>query len=569
MVPEAILPKRYFITSALPYINGMKHLGNLVGSLLPADVYTRFLRAQGQEVLFICGTDEHGTPAELGALKAKQDIRTYCDTQYVAQVIAYNQFGLSFDYFGRTSSSLHATLTQHFAETLDRRGFLEERTIHQLYSKADQRFLPDRYVLGTCPHCGYEEARGDQCDKCCSTLDPQELINPYSAISGSRDLELRETKHLFLKQTAQTEELSTWIHQASPSWPKLVSSIAQKWLTEGLRDRCITRDLSWGVPVSQPGFEGKVFYVWFDAPIGYLSAVQEWAQGGPNRVWEDFCYEGRGTYHVQFMAKDNVAFHTISYPATLLGSGEPWKKVDMLKGLNWLNYYGDKFSTSRNYGIFLDQALETFPADYWRYALMANAPENHDVSFTWESFATTVNKELADLLGNFLQRVGKLVDKYCGGAVPTPSLWQEPETTLMATVHQEFSGYKQALTDLQFRKATQSLRSLWKMANEYFTANEPWTLVTTDPERAATVLNVSVNLIAFFSVISDPFIPFSAALLRKAFNLPSQTSWDLFSPKGYDFLPPHQALTFPQRLFTKITGEEIARLKNQFGGNPA
>ncbi|MBY0423969.1 MAG: methionine--tRNA ligase, partial [Parvularculaceae bacterium] len=401
---------RILITSALPYINGIKHLGNLVGSMLPADVYARFKRAQGHEVLFVCATDEHGTPAELAARAAGVRVETYCAEQHDIQKRAGDGFGLSFDHFGRTSNPPNHQLTQHFAAALEANGLIEERSTKQIYSIDDQRFLPDRYVEGTCPNCAYEKARGDQCDNCGTLLDPLELKNPYSAISGSRNIEARETKHLYLLQSKLQAPIADWV-AARPAWPQLTKSIAQKWIKEGLQDRSITRDLYWGIKVAhegrpRPGFENKVFYVWFDAPIGYIAATVEWAEakGGDWERWWRLDKGASDVSYVQFMGKDNVAFHTVSFPCTIIGSVEPWKTVDQLKSLNWLTWYGGKFSTSQNRGIFMDQALEILPGDYWRWHLMANAPESDDTSFTLEQFAGVVNKDLADVLGNFVNR---------------------------------------------------------------------------------------------------------------------------------------------------------------------
>src|SRR5215813_8103848 len=331
---------RYLVTSAIPYVNGVKHLGNLVGSLLPADVHARFRRQTGADVLFICGTDEHGTPTELAAAAAGQDVRAYCDTQHAIQAAIYRRFGLSFDHFGRSSSPQNHALTQHFYRRLDAAGLIKEQEVQQIWSPKDRRFLPDRYVVGTCPHCRYDAARGDQCDGCGSLLDPLELIKPRSAISGDRDLEVRSSRHLFLCQSLLVDRLREWV-DGREGWPSWVSSLARSWLSADLRDRCITRDLAWGVPVPRRGFEGKVFYVWFDAPINYLAATQEWSDRSPSgRDWRSWWWQPHDVRYLQFLGKDNVPFHTVSFPATLLGSGEPWKTVDVIKGFHWLTYQG-------------------------------------------------------------------------------------------------------------------------------------------------------------------------------------------------------------------------------------
>ena len=384
--------KRHLITSAIPYINGVKHLGNLVGSQLPADLFARYQRAKGNEVLFLCATDEHGTPAELAADKAGKPVAEYCDEMHALQSKLAIGFRLSFDHFGRSSSRQNHRLTQHFAAKLSERGLIKEILEKQVFSNQDQRFLPDRYIEGTCPNCGFEEARGDQCDNCTKQLQPNELVNPRSTISGSTDLEERETMHLHLRQSLMREELESWIDSKS-DWPILTTSIAKKWLNDGdgLQDRGITRDLKWGIPVKKgksdwPGMDEKVFYVWFDAPIEYIACAEEWVDAGKGKDWQRWWMTDKGAddvVYTQFMGKDNVPFHTLSFPATILGSGEPWKLVDYIKSFNYLNYDGGQFSTSRNRGIFMDQALEILPPDYWRWWLLSHAPESSDSEFTW------------------------------------------------------------------------------------------------------------------------------------------------------------------------------------------
>ena len=402
---------RHLITSAIPYINGIKHLGNLVGSQLPADLFARYQRARGNEVLFLCATDEHGTPAELAAAKAGKPVAEYCAEMHEVQAKIAEGFRLSFDHFGRSSSEQNQKLTQHFAGQLADNGLIREVSETQIYSNADGRFLPDRYIEGTCPNCGFDSARGDQCDNCTKQLDPTDLINPYSTISGSTDLEERETKHLYLRQSEMRDKLGEWI-DSKHDWPVLTTSIAKKWLNDGdgLQDRGITRDLDWGVPVKKgdedwPGMEGKVFYVWFDAPVEYIACAQEWVDAGKGDDWARWWRTDKGAEDVtytQFMGKDNVPFHTLSFPVTIFGSGEPWKLVDYIKSFNYLNYDGGQFSTSRGRGVFMDQALEILPADYWRWWLLSHAPESSDSKFTWENFQSSVNKDLADVLGNFV-----------------------------------------------------------------------------------------------------------------------------------------------------------------------
>ena len=564
---------RILVTSALPYINGIKHLGNLVGSMLPADVYSRFKRARGDAVVFICATDEHGTPAELAALEAGMSVEDYCAQQFDVQRKAGEAFGLSFDHFGRSSAMVNHEMTQHLAEALEGEGLIEERVEKQIYSVTDQRFLPDRYVEGTCPHCGHEKARGDQCDSCGRLLDPTDLIEPYSTISGSKAIEVRETRHLYLLQSKMQERIAKWV-AARPLWPQLTKSIALKWLEEGLRDRAITRDLSWGIKVTKdgkprPGFENKVFYVWFDAPIEYISATKEWAEqkGGD---WEALWRTDKGaddTLYVQFMGKDNVAFHTVSFPCTLLGSGEPWKTVDLLKSLNWLTWYGGKFSTSEGRGIFMDQALEIMPADNWRWYLMANAPESDDTSFTLENFAAAVNKDLADVLGNFVNRITRFGTSKFGLQIPEGGEEGEAEQALYKELDKRIASYTDNLEAMEFRKSFADLRAIWAAGNEYLQVAAPWVAFKTDPAQAALGVRMGLNLIRLFAVLSAPVIPFTAEKMLAVFG---QTMADADWPKGkaheeLSRLPAGTKYTTPEVLFQKIDDDMLAEWGEKFG----
>jgi methionyl-tRNA synthetase len=562
--------ERVLITSALPYINGVKHLGNLIGSMLPADVYARFKRLSGFDVLFICATDEHGTPAELAAAEAGMDVATYCKTQHVIQAEIYQKFQLSFDHFGRSSSQENAHLTQHFCDRLDRAGLIEERVIQQVYSLDDERFLPDRYIIGTCPHCGYDHARGDQCENCTRVLDPTDLINPRSAISGSTRLEVRSTRHLFLLQSKCESLIRNWIDKHT-DWPILVRSIAHKWLDEGLRDRAITRDLTWGVPVNRPGFEGKVFYVWFDAPIEYLAATWEWANGDPAvRNWRSWWYEANDVYYVEFMAKDNIPFHTISFPCTIIGSEEPWKTVDYIKGFNWLTYYGSKFSTSQNRGIFTDKALIEFSADYYRYALLANAPESGDANFTWELFARTINKDLADVLGNFVNRCVRFGSSRFDGRVPAAQAWGDNERELWNTIEDLVNSYGANLDALNFRRAVGELRAIWAAGNDYLTKAAPWSHYRDNKAAAATAIAVAFNLIRLYGILSFPVIPETALKLLSIVGL---TQADLRWPSplresDLTAIADERSFVDVGLLFEKISEERVAELVSRYGGAP-
>jgi methionyl-tRNA synthetase len=571
---------RHLITSALPYINGIKHLGNMVGSMLPADVYSRFLRQRGHDVLYICATDEHGTPAELAAKERGLPVAEFCAQAHDAQKAVYDGFALAFDHFGRSSSQENVEITQHFARKLYENGFIEERAIRQVYSPADERFLPDRYVEGTCPHCGYDKARGDQCENCTRVLDPTDLLNPRSAISGSTELEVRETKHLFLLQSKLQHEVEQWVAAHEEQWPQLSSSIARKWLTEGLHDRAITRDLDWGVPVPADTWpelaaEGKVFYVWFDAPIEYLGATKEWADVDPeNRDWKSWWWQGEGSdaenpvRYTQFMAKDNVPFHTVMFPATQLGVREPWKKVDVVKAFNWLTYYGGKFSTSQKRGVFTDQALEILPADYWRYFLIANAPESDDSSFTWEHFTATVNKDLADTLGNFVNRVLSFSKKRFGEEVPAGGEAGEAEAKLGEQIAGLLAEYETQMEALQFRKAAAALRALWSAGNSYLEEKAPWLEIKTDKDGAALTLRTAMNLIHLYAVVSEPFIPASCEAMRRAFQLDGSTAtWvSAEEARALNSVPVGTPFTVPPVLFAKLTEDDLEAYKERFGG---
>jgi methionyl-tRNA synthetase len=564
---------RILITSALPYINGVKHLGTLTGSMLPADVYARFERARGAEVLLICATDEHGTPAELAARDAGRDVAAYCAEWHEAQKAACAAFGLSWDWFGRSSSAQNRVLTQHFADVLEDNGFIEERVDRMVYSIDDGRFLPDRYIEGTCPVCGFRPARGDQCDNCDSLLDPVDLIDPYSAISGSKNLEVRETRHLYLLQSKLQGEIAAW-QESRSGWSALAKSIGRKHLAEGLIDRGITRDLSWGVPVTRdgkprPGFEEKVFYVWFDAPIEYIGATAEWAEatGGNWRRWwrED---EGAGDVrYVEFMGKDNVAFHSVSFPATILGSREPWKSVDALRAFNHLNWYGQKFSTSHKRGVFMDTAIEILPADCWRWYLIANSPEGSDTTFTWEQLTAAVNRDLADVLGNFVNRIAKFCESRFEGVVPSGGELGESECALCADVAAHLAEVTAAFEAMEMRKSAQALRALWVAGNEYLQAAAPWTAIKTDPDRAAVIVRTALNLALLYARVSAPVIPFTAESIARALGVEGPLDWPSADAAAeLSRLAPGTPITAPPVLFRKIEEADVADWSERFGG---
>jgi methionyl-tRNA synthetase len=587
---------RILITSALPYINGIKHLGTLAGSMLPADIYARFHRSRGRETLYLCATDEHGTTTELAAAEAGLDVATFCEKAHAVQHDLGRRFGLSWDHFGRSSSPPNHRLTQRFAQALWEAGYMEERVTQQVYSNADKRFLPDRYVIGTCPHCGYEAARGDQCENCTRVLDPTDLIRPRSAVSGSTDIEVRASKHLFLRQSVFAPRLREWIEAKRGQWPVIVTSTALKWLDEGLQDRGITRDVEWGVPVNAfewgpnpdgdlpdiEGLAGKVFYVWYDAPIEYIGVTWEWAEARAaeagrafdeadwTRWWRHPAADD--VTYAQFMGKDNIPFHTVGFPCTLMGvnarESQPWKLVDQLKGFNYLDYYGGKFSTSLGRGVFMDQALEILPADYWRWWIMANSPETSDATFTWEQFRDQVNADLADVLGNFVNRICKFAESRFDGQVPEGGEPGEREIQLEADVLMKLRELTGHLEDREFRRATTALRQLWVLGNQYLTEAAPWTAIKTDRDRAAVSVRYGLNLAALFARVSEPFIPFAAEKIALALGEPFPGRWPSLedATDALAALPPGRPIAAPEVLFRKVEDAQVAEWRERFGG---
>jgi len=567
---------RHLITSAIPYINGIKHLGNLIGSQLPADLYARYLRGRGHEVLFLCATDEHGTPAELAAAKAGKPVADYCAEMHDVQAGIAKGFRLSFDHFGRSSSPQNHKLTQHFAGRLAQADLIREVSEKQVYSNTDKRYLPDRYIEGTCPNCGYDKARGDQCENCTKQLDPTDLIDPRSAISGSTDLEVRETKHLYLCQSKMRDQLNAWI-DSKTDWPVLTTSIARKWLNDGdgLQDRGITRDLDWGIPVKNgdadwPGMEGKVFYVWFDAPIEYIACAAEWAEanGLQDADWERWWRTDKGAddvQYTQFMGKDNVPFHTLSFPCTILGSGEDWKLVDYIKSFNYLNYDGGQFSTSQGRGVFMDQALEILPPDYWRWWLLSHVPESSDSEFTWENFQSSVNKDLADVLGNFVSRVTKFCRSKFSEAVPEGGQWGAPEQALIDELTTRIRAYEGHMEAMEVRKSAAELRAIWVAGNEYLQTVAPWTVVKTDPDMAAAQIRLALNLIRLYAVLSEPFIPDASAAMLAAMHC-TDDSWPENVTEALHALPVGHAFDVPEVAFAKITDEAREGWQERFSG---
>ncbi|MBR5354568.1 MAG: methionine--tRNA ligase, partial [Alphaproteobacteria bacterium] len=509
--------------------------------------------AKGRDVLFICGADEHGTPAIIGAAKENMPVKEYNDKYYEKHLRAVSDFNLSFDLYGRTHTPLQEKLIHDLFTRLDEQGLIEERETIQPFSVDDNTFLTDRQLVGTCPKCGYDKARGDQCDKCGSIYEATELLNPKSTISGSANIEMRPTKNLFFLASKVEGVWKKWLDEHAPKWPKTASAIARGWANEGLKDTSITRDLSWGIPVNKPGYEHKVFYVWFDAPWGYVSISQ-----AANKDWATW-WKNPDCHYAQFMGKDNVKFHSVFFPEQQLAMNDNWKTVDMLKSMNFLNYDGGKFSKSEHRGIFLDEAIDIAPSDAWRYALMASAPETDDNDFTIARFADIVNKDLNGMLGNFVSRVCKLSAKNFGNIVPK-SAGLDPE--LKSRIDEKLGELTTALDACEFRASIFALRSLWAIGNEYMTEREPWALVKNgDMENAQHVLNNCFQLIDFYARISAPFIPDAAEKMQKIFGDKHDLSWPTeFLPRVKD----GTEFTIPDNLFEKIDDETVNVLTEKY-----
>ena len=547
------MAKKYLITSALPYVNGDLHLGHLVGCYLPSDVYARFCRAIGRDVLYVCGADEHGTPAIVGAAKEGMSVIDYNNKYYEKHLKSVRDFNLSFDLYGRTHTEKQEKLIHELFTRLDEQGLIEERETIQPFSVDDNMFLADRQLVGTCPKCGFENARGDQCDNCSATYEATELLNPRSTISNSTNIEYRTTKNLFFLASKVENKWKEWLTEHAPKWSKTAAAIARGWENEGLRDTSITRDLTWGIPVNKPGYENKVFYVWFDAPWGYVS-ISQYA----NENWEQW-WKTPDSYYAQFMGKDNVKFHSVFFPEQQLAMNDNWKTVDMLKAMNFLNFEGGKFSKSQKRGIFLDAAIDIAPADTWRYALLASAPETDDNDFTIARFAEIVNKDLNGMLGNFVSRVCKLTQKNFGNVVPKSG---EKNPELESQINEKISELTSALDACEFRKSIAALRGLYAIGNEYMTKMEPWALVKNgDMDGAAACLNECFQMIDLFARVSAPFIPDAATKIQNVFATIHDLSW----PTKYEHrINDGDGFIVPENLFNRIDDETVARLTAEY-----
>ena len=548
------MAKKYLITSALPYVNGELHLGHLVGCWLPSDVYARFCRAMGRDVLYICGADEHGTPALVGANKEGLPVLEYNNKYYEKHLRAVHDFNLSFDTYGRTHTPEQEKLIHELFTRLDAQGLIEERETIQPFSVDDDMFLADRQLVGTCPKCGFDGARGDQCDKCSATYEATELLSPRSTISGSDKIEMRPTKNLFFLASKVENAWHEWLAVHTPKWSRSAMAIAQGWANEGLCDTSITRDLSWGIPVNKPGYENKVFYVWFDAPWGYVSISQ-----AANENWADWWHGGDDVHYTQFMGKDNVSFHSIFFPAQELAMNDNWKTVDVLKGMNFLNFNGAKISKSTGNGIFLNDAIRELPADYWRYAIIASAPETDDTDFTIARFADIVNKDLNGMLGNFVSRVCKLTAKNFGNYVPSAGA---TDSDLESQINEKLAELTAALDACEFRASIAALRGLYAIGNEYMTKMEPWALVKNgDMDMAGAVLNQCFQLIDLYARVSAPFIPTAATKMQNIFTTTKDLSW----PEKFEIRVENGAeFVVPENLFNRIDDEKITQLTEKY-----
>lgn len=564
--------KRILITSALPYVNNVPHLGNIVGCVLSADVYARYCRLKGYETLYICGTDEYGTATEIKAREEGLTPKEICDKYHAIHKGVYEWFGISFDYFGRTSTPKHAEITQSIFMGLYDNGYIEEEEVEQLYDAEAKMFLADRYVEGTCPKCSYEGARGDQCEKCGTLLSPTELLNPVSKVTKSTPIK-KKTKHLFISLPKIEGELKEWIAKASVEgcWDENAVAITKGWLNEGLRKRAITRDLEWGVPVPLEGFEGKKFYVWFDAPIGYISIT---ANCVPD--WEKWWKNPDDVALYQFMGKDNVPFHTVVFPSSLIGSRQGWTLLHHISTTEFLNYEGGKFSKSRNTGVFGNGAMESgVSADVWRYYLIRNRPENADTNFAWQDFGEKNNNELVANLGNLVNRTLVFIKNNFEGRVPPGGELTPGDIVFLNSQKEVISQVDCALDSVKLKEGLQHILEFCKNANRYFQENAPWVLVKEDRERAATVLYVLANQVRDIGILCSPYLPETSAKIAGMLNgkggepAPgcgggeSSCGWEEAGKLGLDS---GSAIGEPQILFRKIEDKEIAQLKERFSG---
>lgn len=539
-------PSRYTVTAALIYANGPIHIGHLAGCYLPADVYVRYLRAKEKDVVFVSGTDEHGVPITIKAKKEGVTPQQVVDKYYTQIKQAFSDFGISFDIYSRTTQPTHHETSQSFFTTMQEKGYFDEVVTEQYFDPQAQQFLADRYIVGECPHCHNPNAYGDQCEKCGSSLSPTDLINPRSTISGEKPI-MKATKNWYLPLDRMQPEIEAYV-KSHPEWKTNVFGQCQSWLKQGLQPRAMTRDLDWGVKVPLPDTDGKVLYVWFDAPIGYISMTKEWAQE-KGIDWTPY-WKSQDTKLVHFIGKDNIVFHCIIFPAMLMAEGS-FILPDNVPANEFMNLENDKISTSRNWAVWLHEYLEEFPGkqDVLRYALLANAPETKDNDFTWKDFQTKNNSELVGILGNFINRTLVLTHKYENGIVPQPGVFTEYDESVLKQLADLPCQTADALKNYKFREALAAMMELARVGNKYLAETEPWKVIKTDPERVKTILYVSLQLVGALSIVAEPFLPFTAEKIRQFLGLP-KLPWKEAS-KG-NLVAAGQTIAEPELLFDKI-----------------
>lgn len=548
-------PKRYLITAALPYANGPVHIGHLAGCYLPADIYVRYLRATGKEVKFICGSDEHGVPITIKAKQLGISPQDVVDKYHHMMKNAFDGFGISFDHYSRTTSPIHhQTASDFFTNLYDKKIFTEEIT-QQFYDEDARQFLADRYIVGTCPRCSFENAYGDQCENCGSTLNPTDLINPRSKLSGNTPV-LRPTKNWFLPLDQFQEKMMTWIESHKNDWKSNVYGQCMSWLHQGLQPRAMTRDLDWGVKVPLKDTEGKVLYVWFDAPIGYISSTKEYfAEKGNPEEWKKY-WQDEESALIHFIGKDNIVFHCIIFPAMLMAHGQFILPVNVPAN-EFLNLEGDKISTSRNWAVWLHEYLDDFKdkQDVLRYALTATAPETKDNDFTWKDFQARNNNELVAILGNFVNRTLVLTQKFYNGKIPKCEEFTEADHQIFRSLKDYRVKIGESLEKFRFREALSELMNLARMGNKYLADHEPWKLIKTDASRTATIMCISNEITVFLAILSEPFLPYTSDKIYTMLNL-TKKSW--YSEPNTGMMPEGHVLGEPKLLFEKIEDEIIA-----------
>lgn len=550
-------PKRYTITAALPYTNGPIHIGHLAGVYVPSDIYARFLRLQGKDVAFICGSDEHGVAISMKAKKEGITPQEVIDKYDGIIRKSFQDFGISFDNYSRTSAAIHhKTASEFFRKLYDEGKFIEEVT-EQLYDEKADQFLADRFVTGTCPKCGNEEAYGDQCEKCGSSLNATDLINPKSTITGTKPV-LKSTKHWFLPLDQYDAFLREWILEGHKNdWKPNVYGQVKSWLEDGLRPRAVTRDLDWGIDVPVEGAEGKKLYVWFDAPIGYISSTKEWA-AREGKDWEPY-WKSDDTKLVHFIGKDNIVFHCVIFPAMLKAEGS-YILPDNVPANEFLNLEGNKLSTSKNWAVWLHEYLLDFPEkqDVLRYALTANAPETKDNDFTWKDFQARNNNELVAIFGNFINRVVVLTNKYYNGIIPQPNERTEIDEQTLTELKAYPAVIASSVERYRFREALGELMNVARLGNKYLADEEPWKIVKEDPARVQTQMYVALQIAAALSVLAEPFLPFTANKLKNILKLNNNFNWNDISSKS-DLVPAGHQIGEAELLFAKIEDEEIQK----------